>query len=303
MNLKEEERILVDRYLANELSGVELQAFLDRLENDEDFRKEVVIQNLVVDAIKEYDDKRILSRLEEAIDYRKSFLPFGLKMILFFLFITVAGIILWDYIGQSPTRNTNHLFTFNFFKKSSKDKKQTVTESAATQSKPAVKEEAVPPTETDSSVTDNIVGQETTSSEDSSFIKNAEEVVVKKDQLLISYSIKALPLDEKKAEDKTSMAQSAADKMNPAAGLPDNEKGTDSYTVEFWISPVNYHGYKLMNDRLVLFGIDEPDAMRLFVYNKNLLMKYGKDYFRLQPTGEFISLNQVKETSLPSALK
>ena len=303
MNLKEEERILVDRYLANEMSGVELQDFLDRLENDVAFRHEVVIQNFVVDAIKDYDDKRILSRLEEAIDYRKSFLPFGLKMILLFLFITVAGIILWDYIGQSPTRNTNHLFTFNFFKKASKEKEKNKTESVTAQSKSVVAEKELPVSVTDSSTTEEEESQQVQASDDSALVQNAEEVVVKKDQLLVSHSIKALPLDEKKAEDKASMAQSTADKLNPAAGLPDEEKGTDSYMVEFWISPVNYRGYKLMNDRLVLFGIDEPDAIRLFVYNKNLLMKYGKDYFRLQPTGEFISLNQVKETSLPSALK
>ena len=48
--MKTADKILIERYLDNTLSGGELQDFLHRLDNDEDFRRMVSTHNLLIAA-------------------------------------------------------------------------------------------------------------------------------------------------------------------------------------------------------------------------------------------------------------
>ena len=56
-----------------------------------------------------------------------------------------------------------------------------------------------------------------------------------------------------------------------------------------------------LNNRLILFGIEEPDAVRLFSKNGKLWMKYGQDFYFLEPSETFGSL--IKSTEIPFVLK
>jgi hypothetical protein len=293
-NPKEEERILIDRYLSNSLSGTELKQFIDRLDSDSAFREEVVFQNLIVEAIREADQQRLEASIIESTRYKKPLVPLGLRLIILFFIVTASGILFWEYIGSgNSTGEHKPKFSFNIFK--SKTKEIPVTKE---------KKKEIVPVDTavadDNSTIDQPVNNiEETASSDTTMIAD-EEVVVKKDQLLVTMPFKPIPLDN--AKDEHSMAQSTADKLNPSAGLPDEKEATE-YMVEFWISPVNYKGYKLYNDKLILFGIEEPDAVHLYSFNNSLLMKYGKEFYRLTPVSDFVSFNVVKENSLPAALR
>ena len=64
---------------------------------------------------------------------------------------------------------------------------------------------------------------------------------------------------------------------------------------------MNYKGYKLINDKLILFGIEEPDAVKLYSKENKLWMKYGQDFYFLEPSEDFGSL--IKTNEIPSALK
>lgn len=291
MKRKEEERLLIDRYLSNSLSGTELKDFMDRLESDADFRNEVSFQNLIAEAIRHADQQRMETAIIEAINYKKPLVPLGLRLIVLFLLITVSGILLWQFSGTTDGIKKPKL-SFNIFTKKTAEK--TAVKSGSK------KEIAVVPDT--AAVTEEIPGEPVVEADSlGSMNLSEEEVIVKKDQLLMTVPMKPIPLDEADSE-QSSLAQSAADKLNPAAGLPD-ETAIQEYQVEFWISPVNYRGYKLANDKLILFGIEEPDAVRLYTFSNNLLMKYGKDYYKLQPVSDFVSFLIMKENSLPAALK
>ena len=85
-------RLLIDRYLANSLSGMELQKFIERLSEDELFRKEVLFQNLIVDAIRQAHDNQLQSAILSEIKYKKAKVPFGLRLIILFLAILISAI-------------------------------------------------------------------------------------------------------------------------------------------------------------------------------------------------------------------
>ncbi len=299
--MKQEEKILIDRYLENSLTGIELKEFLDRLENDVKFRNEVSFQNLLIEGIQLAEDKRQIDSIEKFISYRKPAIPTALKLIVTFFIITIGGIVLWNYIGPDSADKRHNYFSLDYFRKNKTDtidagskgnvqsiNKKPLTKNVSSQVERVSDKKEVPVS--NSSLAD---------------LSDSTEIVVKKDQLLISINLQAEDLNQVKADvekNESSIAKSTVEKLNPAGGLPEiEERNTIEFMVEFWVSPVNYKGYKLIDNRLILFGIEEPDAVRLFSKSGKLWMKYGQDYFSLVPTENFESL--IKSSEIPSAQK
>ena len=303
------ERSLIDRYIDNSLSGVELKEFMDKLESDEHFRKMVSFHNLLFESIQIAEDSRIEKEIISKLGYRKPFIPFGLKLIITFLLVTTSGIILWQYIGKSTLQNRRRIFGFELFRKANQNLN---SENLNSKSIPIVKEKTISrkesedvadPKEEEISKVKTDQASDTTGDTEQ---MNDENLVFKKDQMLVSHTIK---ISEIKSEVnrkpvENSMAQSTANKLNPAAGLvnPTSSNGIEM-EVEFWLSPINYRGYKMSSNKLILFGIEEPDAIKLYNFENRLLMKYGQDFYRLNQTDEFLSFSIIKNTELPSVLK
>lgn len=301
--MTQQERALIDRYIDNSLSGVELKDFMDRLENDENFRKTVVLQNLLVESIQKADDSRIEKEIISSINYRKPRIPSGLKLILIFLVITTVGITLWEYIGTGTSMRKRKLFSFEMFKKkvenSDKDKPLIKKESSQAIDDSSVGEESSP---TEEAVTPNVENNSSADSLSAENLSQDENVEVKKDQLLVSHVLKANEIGNEEKKQDPSLSQSTTTKLNPAAGLVENAK-SEEYEVEFWVSPVNYKGYKLNSNKLILFGIEEPDAVKLYSIDSKLVMKYGQEFYRLHSTSDFISFSAVRSTEFPASLK
>lgn len=318
MQENQEERILIERYLDGSLSGLELQQFMDRLESDDDFRRKVSFQNLLQEGILMADDERIKHALVSATGYKKSKVPFGLKLIATFFLVTLLGIIIWDYVGTNSNHSQRSYFSFSFFKKKEtapdeikldkqsnrkKEEKQALREPTGSVEESSTK----PDLENPEKVAEQTLQPDT----DSTYLvsKDQPEFVIKKDQLLISYQIAAIEKGsnsdkpETHTEAGSSLSQSAVEKLNPAAGLVEKETPTANYEVEFWISPINYRGYKLINNKLILFGIEEPDAVKLFRIDGDLFMRYGNDYYRLWPGTEFMAYKRVRDMDLPLTIK
>lgn len=115
-------------------------------------------------------------------------------------------------------------------------------------------------------------------------------LLVKKDELLHTKTIKLIRLTPPGGNAiDTAMAQ-AAD-IEPA-NLP------GSYTVEFWKSPINYRGYKLGRNKIVLFGIYQADDISLVSVGSSVFLKNRDVYFRLEPGEEYASLSPVADKNL-----
>ena len=82
--------------------------------------------------------------------------------------------------------------------------------------------------------------------------------------------------------------------------LEDDEKAMTQINVEFWVSPINYRGYKFFRNKIILFGIEEPDAVRLFRRKDNIYMQIVNNYYLLEPTEEFASYQSVLEKEFSS---
>lgn len=300
----DKERFLIDRYIDNSLSGVELKEFMDRLENDDQFRKLVSFHNLLVESIQDAENARLENNLIDLINYKKPLIPSALKLILIFLSITFVGITLWEYIGPGSSNPKNELFSFEIFRKKT-DKSEL--------EKQNLKKEIKSHPAKEKSENDSVEDQYSEAAEnnsstaiDSSYVNNTtgedQNLEVKKDQLLVAHTFKVQEVSpsEKKAE--VSLSQSTISKLNPAAGLAESSKVED-YEVEFWISPINYKGYKMANNKLILFGIEEPQAVKLFLVENKIVMKYGHEFFKISNTDDFISFTSIKPSELPMSIR
>ncbi len=322
MNAEQSDKNLVNRYLNEELSGIELESFRERMLNDVHFKNEVRFQSLLRSGILLSKEEDLKKKILGKIKYRKARIPFSLKLIFTFLIVTGVGITLWFYVG---TDSSEHPTRYSFFPFSSKEKdkkadSKTVDEkskpedsrSGTDQRRPSATGDELTRNENTSEGSGGIKQgeQNQTSALDSvsQAINNDNDIVIKKEQLLISISI---PVIEKpaanskavEASQNSSLTHDAVEKLNPSAGVPDEEKATSGYLVEFWISPINYHGYKMSKNKLIIYGIEEPDAVKLYRLNDVLFMKYGNEFFRLFNTFEYIPYQRMKETDVPLAIR
>jgi hypothetical protein len=298
--MTQENKQLIERYLDNSLTGFELKEFLDKLESDKNFREQVSFHNLLIEGIQEAEDKHLVTLLEQRIGYHRPLVPTDVKLILTFLIITAGGIAVWNYTGPDSSEKRHNYFSFDFLKSKKESSQNLPNEKIPASTKKTAQKKYLNPL-------GNIPAKENPKSPDTAIEQKpvAEDIVVKQDQLLISVNLKSTLIEDQHTSENNSdvsNAQKTADKLNPDASLPDIENSSDNnYTVEFWVSPVNYRGYKFIKDKLILFGIEEPDAIQLFSKGEKLWMKYGKSFYYLEKTDNFESF--VATNEIPSALK
>lgn len=319
MTLNQPDRQLIDRYLNGELSGIELDNFQNRLQHDEVFKSRVGFQNLLRSGIILSKEEELRKKILEKIKFKKTRVPLALKLIVTFLIVTGAGITLWFYVGTESATQDKRFF-INPFSPKEKEKKES---KKMTESKnKTVQEEETPSGENQKEIagteeknalqagtTENQAAVQTAG--DSMLLVSEEDkgIVIKKDKMLISATLhvneKSFP-DNKAADAKNenaTLSQEASQKLNPEAGVPEDEKISSDVLVEFWVSPINYKGYKMSKNKLILFGIEEPDAVKLFRLNDLLYMKYGNEFYRLMNTYDFLAFQRLKDADVPLAIR
>lgn len=62
------------------------------------------------------------------------------------------------------------------------------------------------------------------------------------------------------------------------------------YRLEFWRNPLNYRGYKVIKDRIILFGLSPEQAYQLTHANNQLLLVAPKAKYILKESAEYQAL-------------
>lgn len=302
---------LIDRFLHGELSGIEKENFNKRVNTDDAFRSDVELSKDIYSGIQIANQNRLEGIILASLKYRKPAIPFALKMIVTFLIITGGGITLWFYVGNESASKDQSKSWFAFLKSRKADEKSKVeiSERKTEYRTKNIKGQASVPIEegasvnaADSSRDVVLVGDVDADSLQAPDVE--EEIIVKQDQMVTGTSIAVeVKGDEGGGNNDDQLTKEAISKLNPAADLPEDETSPVSYEVEFWISPVNYRGYKMSKNKLILFGIDEPEAVKLYRVNNELYMSYLKDHYRLQASLDFMSYQKLKDSEIPLAIK
>lgn len=106
------------------------------------------------------------------------------------------------------------------------------------------------------------------------------EPVIRRDELLLSKTIEATRSPQR--ENPKTKTDSLIRQFSEAAA-----SDPAKYKVEFWKSPVNYKGYRLIRNSLVLFGLSPDVPISLQQESELLILKYGNQTFRLSQSESF----------------
>ena len=277
---------------------------------DSSIELKVYVQNIITESwIKKHDEVDLWNFISEKLSKNK----LKKNAFAFASLFLILGAFAWWYFGRETTIESNsenvtiHRDVSDTSKMVSKDNEAKGNQSSVKINYPAkdistvIKKDTVYVTVKDTIRSEKTVASSNEKSNpDSSDKKNVnvetvdasadqeskEEYIIKKDVLLFTKNIKVIDKklivgnNDKQNEEK-SLAKEAAEKLNPEAKLPeDDEKTIKVFIVEFWRSPINYKGYKIGKNKIVLYGIDEPDWVKLYDLEGNIYMEYGQNFFK-----------------------
>ncbi len=66
-----------------------------------------------------------------------------------------------------------------------------------------------------------------------------------------------------------------------------------TFTVEFWVSPIGFRGYKKSKTKAIIFGITDIDNTELYIEDSEFYLITNNKLFLLEPNNEFVKLTQV----------
>ena len=135
---------------------------------------------------------------------------------------------------------------------------------------------------------------------DTSSFKASNNFIVRKDEMLESKNFAVINLQE---AEQTNTADSLLEKVS---GIKDRKKDiVASFKVEFWQSPINYKGYKMTKNKIVLFGMNPDETIMLFHSNddEGIFLKQNQNYFKIYYTDNFKQFEKVTDASIITKLR
>lgn len=122
------------------------------------------------------------------------------------------------------------------------------------------------------------------------------EIVVRKDELLATRQVDMANLSVN-ANDKDSLLQKVS-------GIRDDKNTVkQSMNVEFWRSPINYRGYKMAKNKIVLFGVAEQDDIKLYHLDDASYIRLQQGVFKIDYTNDFRQFERINDESVLARLK
>lgn len=123
-----------------------------------------------------------------------------------------------------------------------------------------------------------------------------DNIVVLKDQLVSSVQVPVIQV--------LMTSRTGADTLNRKGQTQKPMlSGPNPFHVEFWQSPLNYKGYQLGKNKLILYGLNESEQLHLFSWNGGLFLKVQEQFVRLDRKGEFKSFEKITDPALLAPLQ
>jgi hypothetical protein len=111
--------------------------------------------------------------------------------------------------------------------------------------------------------------------------------IVMRDELLSSRRVKIIagsdPLPQKQAGNADSL-------LTTLTGVKVQETFPSDYTLEFWRNPLNFKGYKMQRDKIILFGLPPELNYQLLYLDGTLVLQNQKTQYILRETSEYLPL-------------
>lgn len=125
---------------------------------------------------------------------------------------------------------------------------------------------------------------------------NQEEVIhLRKDELVFSRSVKVLNIASTVTQTKDTL-------LNNLAGITE-VKPITTLLVEFWVSPLNYKGYRMSRSKLMLYGMQPIRDLKIYKDADEYFFRSDNEIFHLVIADEFKPMEVETNAELRQRVK
>jgi hypothetical protein len=124
-----------------------------------------------------------------------------------------------------------------------------------------------------------------------SFSDSEEIIIVKKDEFLFAKQVQIIDLDvraDNSGKDSLLAVISGIKEPLPVTNI----------IVEYWKSPINYKGYKMSRQKIVLFGLTAYDNPVVYKLNDNFYLKSSDRVYKIERNLEFKGYEPVIDANI-----
>ena len=168
-----------------------------------------------------------------------------------------------------------------------REKLSDVKESDTVSISPKSREETIAILESDTLPSDTILNED-------------EQIVVRKDEILESRTIEVIELTAEQ-----NIRTKSDSLLEEASGIKSEKRSAGTkilFNVEFWRCAVNYKGYKLGKNKLVIYGLDTSLPLGMYKFNTSLYLKHDQSVYKLEIFDDFRALDRTSDQSVINAI-
>ena len=132
---------------------------------------------------------------------------------------------------------------------------------------------------------------------DSNTLSESEELItVRKEELLTAKEILIQTLDNS-SSNKSNKNDSL---LAVVSGTKDESKknSQQKILVELWTSPINYKGYQASKNKIIFYGFNDIDELKLYSYKSNLYLKYNEIVYNIELSSDFSNYEKVSDSNI-----
>lgn len=127
---------------------------------------------------------------------------------------------------------------------------------------------------------------------------SSEEIVVRKDELLLTKSVELIHINEPLIQSTTKDSL-----LQKVSGIKEDKTTKQLINVELWHSPLNYKGYKMAKFKIILYGISSLEGLKIYKLGNQTFLKLGTLVYGLENTSEFKPYERITDENIISKLK
>lgn len=121
-----------------------------------------------------------------------------------------------------------------------------------------------------------------------------EEIIVKKDELIVVKTIDIMLIDEEKNNNAKKDRDSLLAEVSGVSPSLDKL----NIQVEYWQSPLNYKGYKMSKNKIVVYGLNQEDFLKLVRYKNEMYLQNPSGLYKLEYTSDFRSFEKASSAAI-----
>jgi hypothetical protein len=132
---------------------------------------------------------------------------------------------------------------------------------------------------------------------DSNALSESEELItVRKEELLTAKEILIQTLDIS-SSNKSNKNDSL---LAVVSGTKDESKknSQQKILVELWTSPINYKGYQASKNKIIFYGFNDIDELKLYSYKNNMYLRYNEIVYNIELSSDFSNYEKVSDSNI-----